>query len=79
MTGGEQRLDAHILVALRDALIHAVRNAIAHGIETPSERVAAGNQRHDAKANRFPFAFDHRLDRLLQALDPLNGIGGDQR
>ena len=42
MIGGEQRLDAHVLLALRDALIHAVRNAVAHGIESESERAAAG-------------------------------------
>jgi two-component system chemotaxis sensor kinase CheA len=40
--GGDHRLDAHILVALRDALQHMVRNAVAHGIESPSERAAAG-------------------------------------
>jgi two-component system, chemotaxis family, sensor kinase CheA len=38
-TGGTSRLDAHVLGALRDALLHLVRNAVAHGIETPAERV----------------------------------------
>ena len=42
MVGADQRLDAHVLFALRDALIHAVRNAVAHGIETEAERIAAG-------------------------------------
>lgn len=42
MIGGEQRLDAHVLLALRDALIHVVRNAVAHGIESEFERAAAG-------------------------------------
>ena len=40
--GGENSLDAHVLAALRDALLHMVRNAVAHGIETPAERKAAG-------------------------------------
>src|SRR5882757_151300 len=40
--GGDHRLDAHILAALRDALLHVVRNAVAHGIESPTERAAAG-------------------------------------
>jgi two-component system chemotaxis sensor kinase CheA len=40
-SGGEIRLDAHSLVALRDALAHVVRNAVAHGIETNPERAAA--------------------------------------
>lgn len=40
--GGEHRLDAHVLLALRDALTHIVRNAVAHGIETESQRKAIG-------------------------------------
>jgi two-component system chemotaxis sensor kinase CheA len=42
--GGESRLDAHILMALRDVLIHVVRNAVAHGIEPEAQRVASGKQ-----------------------------------
>jgi two-component system chemotaxis sensor kinase CheA len=41
-TGGEHRLDAHILLALRDALIQVVRNAVAHGIEDGRGRTTAG-------------------------------------
>jgi two-component system, chemotaxis family, sensor kinase CheA len=41
-SGGENRLDAHVLAALRDALLHIVRNAVAHGIESATERRAAG-------------------------------------
>lgn len=41
-TGGEHRLDAHVLADLRDALLHAVRNSVTHGIEPESVRVAAG-------------------------------------
>lgn len=39
---GGARLDAHILMVLRDALMHLVRNAVAHGVETEQERTAAG-------------------------------------
>jgi two-component system chemotaxis sensor kinase CheA len=39
-SGGEIRLDAHVLAAVRDALIHVVRNAVAHGIEGEAERLA---------------------------------------
>src|SRR5258708_1723724 len=42
--GGANRLDAHVLAALRDALLHVVRNAVAHGIEHPQERLAAKKQ-----------------------------------
>jgi two-component system, chemotaxis family, sensor kinase CheA len=40
--GGETRLDGHVLAALQGALVQVVRNAVAHGIETEPERVAAG-------------------------------------
>lgn len=39
--GGANRLDAHVLLALRDALLHVVRNAVAHGIEHRQDRLAA--------------------------------------
>jgi two-component system, chemotaxis family, sensor kinase CheA len=40
--GGDARLDAHVLSSLRAALVQLVRNAVAHGIESPAERAAAG-------------------------------------
>lgn len=40
--GGDHRLDAQVLGSLRDALLHVVRNAVAHGIESAAERAAAG-------------------------------------
>ncbi|TMA58665.1 MAG: hypothetical protein E6J75_04840 [Deltaproteobacteria bacterium] len=42
LRGGEVRLDPHVLAALRDALLHVVRNSVAHGIEPEAERLAAG-------------------------------------
>jgi two-component system chemotaxis sensor kinase CheA len=41
-SGGETRLDAHVLTALQTALLHVVRNAVAHGIEPEAERLAVG-------------------------------------
>jgi two-component system chemotaxis sensor kinase CheA len=41
-SGGDHRLDADVLLAVRDALIQLVRNAVAHGIEPPKARAAAG-------------------------------------
>jgi two-component system, chemotaxis family, sensor kinase CheA len=40
--GGEVELDRSVLEALRDPLLHLVRNAVDHGIEPPAERLAAG-------------------------------------
>jgi two-component system chemotaxis sensor kinase CheA len=61
-TGGANRMDAHVLTALRDALPHLVRNAVAHGIELPRERAAAGKPvqgrvelRVERRGNRVAF------------------------
>ena len=43
-SGGDHRVDAHVLGPLRDALLHIVRNSVAHGIETEIERVSAGKE-----------------------------------
>jgi two-component system chemotaxis sensor kinase CheA len=40
--GGDVRLEGALLDAVQDALIQLVRNAVAHGIETPDRRRAAG-------------------------------------
>ncbi|HVG61257.1 MAG TPA: response regulator [Hyalangium sp.] len=42
ISGGEVRLDRRILDALKDPLLHLVRNAIDHGIESPETRREAG-------------------------------------
>ena len=38
-SGGEVRLDANVLASLRDALMHVVRNAVTHGVESETERI----------------------------------------
>ena len=40
--GGDIRLDAEVLTAVQRALVQAVRNAVAHGIEPVAERSGAG-------------------------------------
>jgi two-component system chemotaxis sensor kinase CheA len=40
--GGSMRLDSHVLGTVQRALIQLVRNAAAHGIESPAERTRAG-------------------------------------
>lgn len=42
ITGAETKLDKLIVEELVDPLMHIIRNAIDHGIETPDERVEAG-------------------------------------
>ena len=40
--GTDTELDRGVLHQLSDSLLHLVRNAVDHGIETPDERLAAG-------------------------------------
>ncbi|MBV9993902.1 MAG: response regulator [Caulobacteraceae bacterium] len=40
--GGDLRLDAYLLGTVQAALVQIVRNALAHGLETPQARLAAG-------------------------------------
>ncbi|CAI8931784.1 chemotaxis protein CheA [Methylocaldum szegediense] len=45
LRGEETDLDKNLVEALADPLVHLVRNAVDHGIETPEERTAAGKPR----------------------------------
>jgi two-component system chemotaxis sensor kinase CheA len=40
--GQETEVDRSIIEHLRDPLVHMLRNAVDHGIESPEERIAAG-------------------------------------
>ena len=40
--GGSLELDRSLLQALREPLLHLVRNAVSHGLELPEERMRAG-------------------------------------
>jgi two-component system chemotaxis sensor kinase CheA len=42
ISGEETELDKNVIQAISDPLVHMVRNAIDHGVETPSERATAG-------------------------------------
>lgn len=45
LVGEETDLDENLVEALADPLVHLVRNAVDHGIESPEEREAAGKPR----------------------------------
>lgn len=42
IVGGETELDKSVVERIADPLMHLVRNALDHGLETPDERAAAG-------------------------------------
>ncbi len=46
LMGEETDLDKNLVEALADPLVHLVRNAVDHGIETPEERLHAGKSRN---------------------------------
>jgi chemotaxis protein histidine kinase CheA len=45
IVGAEIALDRRVLDAIRGPLLHLVRNAVDHGVETPAQREAAGKHR----------------------------------
>ncbi|MEO1131360.1 MAG: hybrid sensor histidine kinase/response regulator [Cyanobacteria bacterium J06639_1] len=45
ISGGDLQVDKRILEEIRDPLLHLIRNAIDHGLESPSERLQAGKTR----------------------------------
>ena len=59
-TGGEIRLDAPMLEALQNALVQIVRNAVAHGIEPPEERLHLGKP----EAGRVSLRIERRGGRI---------------
>jgi two-component system chemotaxis sensor kinase CheA len=72
--GGAHRADANVLSALRDALLHVVRNAVAHGIETAAERKTAGKP----AAGRVRLEVERRGGRLVfRCSDDGRGIDVD--
>lgn len=44
IVGGDTEVDRNVLESAKDALVHLVRNAIDHGIETPDRRLAEGKK-----------------------------------
>jgi two-component system chemotaxis sensor kinase CheA len=59
--GEETEIDKTVLESLGDPLVHMVRNAVDHGIESPAERVQAGKPEHGTIRLR---AF-HQSGRLI--------------
>jgi len=58
--GGDIQIDGHVLAAVRQALLHVVRNAMDHGLETPEERRAVGK----SPTGRFSLKVQRRGGRV---------------
>ena len=48
LSGKALRLDKRVLEEIRDPLMHMVRNAVDHGVESPEERIRVGKARAGA-------------------------------
>lgn len=73
--GGDIELDRHIIDRLGDALVHVLRNAIDHGIESPEQRRAAGKP----PAGRIRLtARQEGAGVLIEATDDGRGLDRDQ-
>jgi two-component system, chemotaxis family, sensor kinase CheA len=72
--GGDVELDREMIEMIRDPLTHIVRNAIDHGIESPSERAAAGKR---AAGTLRVSARQAGNQILIEVADDGRGIDGD--
>ncbi|MCB2410335.1 chemotaxis protein CheA [Hymenobacter lucidus] len=75
INGQDIQIDRNILQIITDALLHLVRNAIGHGLETPEERVRAGKPE---QGSLILSAQTERDDVLIQVIDDGKGINVDQ-
>lgn len=64
LEGADLEMDRHILEQLKDPLTHLIRNAVAHGLETPAERVAAGKPDQGTITLSLSQSFEHSLITL---------------
>lgn len=72
IVGAETELDRAVLDQLSDAVAHLLRNAVAHGIESPEERERAGKPRR----GRVELRAEQRGDRVaLTVSDDGRGVG----
>jgi two-component system chemotaxis sensor kinase CheA len=72
LVGEETDLDKNLVEALADPLVHLVRNAVDHGIESPQEREASGKSR----GGRVVLAAEQEGDHILLSISD-DGKGMD--
>jgi len=77
MDGAETELDRSIIEAVKDPLVHLIRNALDHGIESPPARAAAGKA---AQGRITLIAFNEGGQVVIETRDDGAGIDpGDVR
>ncbi|TKX75782.1 chemotaxis protein CheA [Halorubrum sp. GN11_10-6_MGM] len=73
--GDDVELDRTILTEMRDPLVHVLRNAVDHGIESPEEREAAGK---DPTGHVELTAERERDHVIIEVADDGGGLDPDQ-
>ena len=73
--GDDVELDRTILTEMRDPLVHVLRNAVDHGIESPDEREAAGK---DPTGHVRLTAERERDHVIIEVADDGGGLDPDQ-
>jgi len=71
LVGSETELDKRVLEQIKDPLIHLLRNAVDHGIETPQKRLAAGKP---AQGSVTLSAEQHGQDVVISVSDDGAGL-----
>ena len=71
LSGQDVQIDRNILQIITDALLHLVRNAVSHGLETPEQREQAGKP---GVGHLTLSASTEREDVLIQVRDDGRGI-----
>jgi two-component system, chemotaxis family, sensor kinase CheA len=75
LEGEETEVDMSVVEAVSDPLVHMIRNAIDHGIESPGQRVAAGKSAMGTITLR---AYHDRGEIVLQIADDGAGMRRDK-
>ncbi len=75
IAGGETELDRSVMDGLNDPLLHLIRNAVNHGIESPDTREKAGKPR---KGNVRLSAHRDRDNVIIELIDDGAGINVDK-
>ena len=75
IVGEETELDRSVVDEIGDPLIHLIRNAMDHGLETPEDRIAAGKPR----GGTLVLAAVHEGNQIIISIkDDGNGIDPDR-